>query len=351
MPQPISVLVVDDSAFMRKVLVRRIESDPRFRIIDTAADGREAVEKTIRLKPDVVTLDVEMPVLDGIEALRQIVAKTSTPVIMVSAVTESGAKTTLDALAIGAVDFIPKSKGAELIHEKLLAAASTKKRAPAMALVSPASARPPAFAPPPSAAQHRAPFATARFAPKVVIIGSSTGGPQALQKIIAQLPERMPVPIFVAQHMPQAFTAALARRLNDLCPPKVVEAKDGEEPVAGTVYIAPGGVHMRIAKNGLKISPDNGESIFRPSVDVLARSALETYGKAVLAVMLTGLGNDGTREFVQLRKAGALTIAQDQESSAVFGMPKSLIEAGGAEEVLPLEQIGPRIRELLARAQ
>jgi two-component system chemotaxis response regulator CheB len=355
MAAPYRVLVVDDSAFMRKALSRRIETDSRFKVIDTAQDGKEAIEKALRLKPDVMTLDVEMPLMNGIEALKVIVAKSSVPVVMVSAVTLDGAKVTLDALEIGAVDFIPKSRGAELIHEKLIAAVTANIRRPqprpvAAGAVQPAPLRTLATTSTLASQVSRPmlrPSGVVRVAAKVVVIGSSTGGPQALQQVIAQLPENLPVPVVIAQHMPPQFTLALAKRLDDTCPPKVVEAKDGDPLTRGVVYIAPGGMHLRVTPNGLRVDKDKGESLYKPSVDVLAESALNAFGKNVLGVMLTGMGNDGTKEFVKLKKAGAYNLAQDQASCVVYGMPRSVVEAGGADEVIPLERMGARIREVL----
>jgi two-component system, chemotaxis family, protein-glutamate methylesterase/glutaminase len=361
MANPIRVLVVDDSAFMRHALTRNIELDSRFKVIDTAVDGREGVEKALRLKPDVMTLDVEMPVMNGLEALKEIVARSSIPVIMVSAVTESGAKTTMEALEIGAVDFIPKAKGADLIHEKLLAAVTANlarrpvaPRPQRPAIATPAAAPVPApapaaaLAPDPVPVRSRRPEAPAfRGAPKIVVIGSSTGGPQALQEVIGQLPANLPVPIVIAQHMPPQFTLALAKRLDACCPPKVVEATHGEPLVNGTVYIGPGGMHLRVTPTSLKVEPDNGESLYKPSVDVLAESALVAFGKNVLGVMLTGMGNDGMKEFVKLHRAGAYNLIQDQASCVVYGMPRAVADAGGADEVLALEKIGPRIRAML----
>ncbi len=334
MPNPIRVLVVDDSSFMRSAIKRRIESDSRFQVIDTAQNGQEGVDKALRLKPDVVTLDVEMPVKNGLEALKEIVAKSTIPVIMVSAVTQAGAKITIDALSIGAVDFIPKSKGAELIHEKLLAAvnASLSRR-----IMAGRRAAPPLMAPRPTRA-------ATRIAAKIVVIGSSTGGPQALQEVIKALPANLPVPVVIAQHMPPQFTLALAKRLNDMCPLKVVEAEDGMPLSPGTVLIGPGGMHLRVTSTHVKVDPDRGESLYKPSVDVLAESAIRVFGKQILGVMLTGMGNDGAKEFIKLHKSGGYTLVQDQASCIVYGMPRAVADAGAANEVLTLEQIGPRIR-------
>ena len=338
MPNPIRVLVVDDSAFMRNALSRKIELDNRFKVIGTAVDGRDGFEKTLSLKPDVVTLDVEMPLMNGIEALKAIVSRTKVPVIMVSAVTESGAKTTIEALEIGAVDFIPKTKGSDLdfIHEKLLAAVNANLARSSRPLQPIAR-----NAPPPRVVPLRP---QAEIRSKIIVIGSSTGGPQALQDVIGQLPPNLPVPIVVAQHMPPQFTLALAKRLDACCPPRVVEARGGEPLVAGTVYIGPGGMHLRVTQTALKVEPDRGESLYKPSVDVLAESALASFGKGVLGVMLTGMGNDGMREFTKMHRAGGYTIAQDQATCVVYGMPRAVVEAGAAHEVLPLDRIGLRIR-------
>jgi two-component system chemotaxis response regulator CheB len=224
------------------------------------------------------------------------------------------------------------------LHEKLLAAAgATNGRAEKVAE---AKALAPKVAPP-------AASSVMRVDARLVIIGSSTGGPKALQAVVSQLPKNLPVPVVVAQHMPPHFTDALAKRLNETCEPEVTEVKQGEVLMPGRVYIAPGGQHLRIKPNGVSIDEDKGESPYKPSVDVLAESAREVFGKQVLAVMLTGMGNDGTREFVKLKQAGAHVIAQDQLSSVVYGMPKAVLEAGGVSEVLALEKIGMRIRTLL----
>jgi two-component system chemotaxis response regulator CheB len=336
MADPIRVLVVDDSAFMRNALTRNIERDSRFKVIDTAVDGRDGVEKALRLKPDVVTLDVEMPVMNGLEALREIVACSSIPVVMVSAVTESCAKITMEALEIGAVDFILKAKGADLIHEKLLAAVNANLARQPLAL------RPQRRLIPTPPPRQEAP--TFRGNLKIIVIGSSTGGPQALQVLIGQLPPNLPVPVVIAQHMPAQFTLALAKRLDACCPPKVVEATHGEPLINGTVYIGPGGMHLRVTPTSIKVEPDRGESLYKPSVDVLAESTLAAFGKNVLGVMLTGMGNDGMKEFVKLHQAGAYNLVQDQASCVVYGMPRAVADAGGADEVLSLEKIGQRIR-------
>jgi two-component system chemotaxis response regulator CheB len=334
----IRVLVVDVSPFMRGVLPPKIESDPRFKVVGTAVDGRDAIEKTLALSPDVVTLDIDMPNMDGIDALKEIVRQSTASVIMLSARTEQGAAITLEALALGAVDFIPKSRGVDRIHDKLLAAVEAKSQRSRVSAPRPSVVRPTA---PPRAA------AGARLNAKICVIGSSTGGPQALQAVLSQLPDNLPVPVVIAQHMPPNFTKALAQRLNDTCKPKVVEAEDGMTLTRGTVYISPGGMQTRVTASEVKVTADQGESLYKPSVDVLAESARSAFGKNVLGVMLTGMGGDGAAEFAKLRKLGAYNISQDQASCVVYGMPRSLVEAGGADEVLPLDQIGLRIRSAL----
>jgi two-component system chemotaxis response regulator CheB len=334
----IRVLVVDDSPFMRGVLPAKIEADPRFKVVGTANNGREAIEKTLSLQPDVVTLDIDMPVMNGIEALKEIVRLSTASVIMLSARTEQGAAITLEALSLGAIDFIPKSRGVERIHEKLLAALEA--RAHKVRGLTPKPAALKSTAPPRAAGR-------ARLNAKICIIGSSTGGPQALQTVLSQLPDNLPVPVVVAQHMPPHFTKALAQRLDDTCKAKIVEAEDGQHLVKGTIYISPGGMQTRVTATEIKITPDQGESLYKPSVDVLAESVRSAFGKNVLGVMLTGMGADGAAEFAKLHKLGGHNISQDQASCVVYGMPRSLVEAGGADEVLPLDQIGARIRSAL----
>jgi len=310
--------VVDDSAFMRNALSREICSDPRFIVVGTACDGREGVEKALDLQPDVITLDVEMPVQGGLDSLQQLAAKSSAAVIMLSSATEAGAKTTLEALSLGAIDFIPKTRCKSLLREKLIAAASVR-RARLRGGV-------------PQPVQNGAAEATALpkgFVAKAIVIGSSTGGPQALAELFTNLMRPLPVPVFVAQHMPRPFTDALARRLQVQSGHSVVEAKDGDTIANGVVYIAPGGLQTRASEGVVCVRGDAGESIYQPSVDVLAASVLDAYSGSVLGIMLTGLGRDGAREFTRLKKTGGWTIAQDALSCTVFGMPKALIDAGG----------------------
>ena len=345
----VKVLVVDDSTFMRGALVRMISKDPRFVVIDTAVNGKDGVDKAQALRPDVITMDVEMPIMSGIEALAEIMKTVKTPVIMISTLTEAGAETTIKALELGAVDFVPKAfgdmdrnifRGAEELYEKLLAAAGVEDVTagkPAGVSLKPLAPMPPAMQ------EHVATRVNARL----VVIGSSTGGPKALQTVIEQLPANLPVPVVVAQHMPPQFTLALAKRLDETCKIKVVELADNMALQPGAVYISPGGQHTRVSLASFKVADDKGESLYKPSVDVLAESVAATFGRQTLAVMLTGMGNDGMREFVKLRSMGAHVIAQDKDTCVVYGMPKAVVEAGGASEVLALDAIGKRIASLL----
>lgn len=350
MSPAIRVLVVEDSAVMCRAIVRRIQEDERFQVIDTASDGRAGVQKAARLRPDVITMDVEMPGMNGIEALKLITANLGTPVVMLSAVTERGAQATMDALRFGAFDFIPKSKGAEQIHEKLLAAVEARKRG----VLRPASTPQARSALPTrelkgasTTPRSTTPCFPVGFNPRVLAIGSSTGGPQALSVVLKNLPETFPLPILVAQHMPPEFTKALARQLDESCSLSVVEAAHHETAKRGTVYIGPGGRHIRIQKDGrIAISEDKGESLYKPSVDLLVDSAQDAFGRNVLAVMLTGMGNDGAAAFRRLHSAGGYTIAQNQSTSVVYGMPKAVADMNAATEIISINEIPDLLRTL-----
>ncbi len=334
--QPIRVLVVDDSSFMRNAITRHIQRDARFRVIDTASNGREAIAKAEQLKPDVITMDVEMPEMNGIEALRQILAKSQVPVIMVSSQTEAGAKTTIQALQLGAMDFIPKAGGFEQLHEKLHAVVGASR----------ARQRPVVLSPAPAAPRRALPMRIAPARPRIVVIGSSTGGPRALHQVLEGLPANFPAPIVIAQHMPPQFTAAMAKWLTDVCAIKVVEAADDMTLAPGVAYVGPGGMQFRLANGRAKIAAAQGESLYKPSVDVLADSAAAAYGGNVLAIMLTGMGNDGAKGFGKLKEGGAYVMAQDQATSSVWGMPRAVAESGCADEILAVGDIGKRIKSL-----
>ena len=351
----IRVLIVDDSSFMRNILGRMIEKETRFEVVGKAKNGEEGVAMTLELKPDIVTMDIEMPVMDGMTALSQIMEKCPTPVLMVSSLTEEGAQATLECLEKGAVDFIPKALQdkdrnifhvSDTLHEKLIAASKAhvggriRPSAPVVGKPEPVKAA--------------RPSSTARMAQaEILVVGSSTGGPKALQSFLPKLPQNLRVPVVIAQHMPANFTAAMAARLDGVCHLNVVEGTHGQEIESGTVYVAPGGLHTRVMKNGsgyvLDISPDKGgESVYHPSVDILADSASEALAGKAVAVMFTGMGSDGAKGFTSLANQGAYVIAQDEETSVVYGMPKSVVEAGITKEILPLEDIAPAVIRLLS---
>ena len=336
----IRVLVVDDSSFMRSAIIRHIQRDGRFTVAGTAVNGREAVAKAAELKPDVITMDVEMPEMDGIEALRQIHATSQIPVIMVSSQTESGAKTTMQALNSGAMDFIPKAGGFEQLHEKLHAVvgATRARRAPMIL-------RPQTVAP-----RRPAAMRPGALKPKIVVIGSSTGGPRALHQVLERLPAHFSVPIVIAQHMPPHFTAAMAKWLSDVCAIKIVEAADDMRLAPGVAYVGPGGMQFRIVNGRAKIATAQGESLYKPSVDILADSAAACYGGQVLAIMLTGMGNDGAKAFARLKSGGAYVMTQDQATSSVWGMPRAVAESGCADEILAVGDIGQRVCALFGLA-
>ena len=340
----IKVLVVDDSAFMRSALTRMISSDPDIQVIGTARDGVEAVDKTISLKPDVVTLDIEMPRMNGLEALRLIMDKQPTPVLMISSYTTEGAIETIKALELGAVDFIPKniSEGSinilnikeDIINKIKQASGSNVKESSAALTTSTAL---------PDIHKSVTPAAI-----DLIIIGSSTGGPRALQEVIPRLPKNLPVPVLVAQHMPPNFTKVLAERLNELSKLRVKEAEDGEMVLPGKVLIAPGGKHMIVkgkAKHDtkVKIIEEKANVIYKPSVDMLMISASELYPSSTLGVILTGMGHDGLEGARRIKKGGGKTIAQDKDSCTIYGMPKAVIDAGLADKVVPLSSIAYEI--------
>lgn len=345
----IKVLVVDDSAFMRKALTSMLQEDPEIVVVGTARDGLEAIQKIIELKPDVVTLDVEMPRMDGITALKEIMSKCPVPVIMVSSLTTEGAKVTLEALEIGALDFIPKNlselsvniikiKGLLLekiktigkrgiIRKHIVKSSEIKVESPR---IEPSKIR-----------------ITTERKVGIVSIGTSTGGPKALQEIIPKLPKDFPVPIVIAQHMPPNFTKPFAERLNQLSQITVKEADEGEPIKPGIAYIAPGRGHMRLKRRGIEtliaISEDKEEFIYRPSVDALMLSVADCYPGRCLGVILTGMGNDGTRGCRRIKETGGRVFAQNEESCVVYGMPKAVVEAGLADKIVSLDEMAGEI--------
>jgi two-component system, chemotaxis family, protein-glutamate methylesterase/glutaminase len=349
----IQVLVVDDSVVMRRLIGSVLEGHPQIEIAGVAADGKIAVAKVRQRRPDLITLDVEMPEMDGLTALTEIRRiDPKIPVIMFSTLTQRGAVQTVDALARGAADYVPKPANVGSVEEsierlrgelipKILACARP------VGAASPHCAA--ALAPQTAAAAPRLPAARRRLhAPSAVIaITASTGGPNALESLLRQLPADLGVPVVAVQHMPPVFTGLLARRLNDNCALSVVEGAEGQLVTPGCVYLAPGGKHMEARRVGDRVTahlhegaPENS---CRPAADVLFRSVAEVWGERALAVVLTGMGQDGMRGARAISERGGGVIAQDRESSVVWGMPGSVVETGLAEEVLPLDQIAPAI--------
>lgn len=332
----IRALVVDDSAFMRKAISMMLESDPDITVIDTARDGLEAVEKVASLRPDIVTMDVEMPRMDGLTALRQIMESNPVPVLMISSLTREGAEITIKALEAGAVDFIPKrnssvSLAINQIRDDMLAKvhAITSKRA---------VARPRANAGP----VRREPGIPLLNRFGALVIGTSTGGPYALQQVVPALPADFPLPILVVQHMPPHFTRSLADRLNSLSPLHVKEAENGDVVRAGQVILAQGGLHMHFEKRAgetrVRLDEDP-ESLHRPSVDEMFSSAAGIFDKPLLALMMTGMGRDGLEGCRLIKQRGGFVIAQDEATCVVYGMPRVVAEAGIVDIVRPLTDI------------
>ncbi|MGC2112067.1 MAG: chemotaxis response regulator protein-glutamate methylesterase [Candidatus Korobacteraceae bacterium] len=341
------VLVVDDSVVMRRLLSEVISSDPELEVAGYAANGQIALALLDKVSPDIVTLDVEMPVMNGLETLKAMRgARRMLPVIMFSTLTERGAEATIESLALGASDYVAKPAGGgdynsarERIREALLPRIK--------ALCGRSIATLPAKSPLPRSLTARAIRARDRI--EVVAIGCSTGGPNALAQILPALPADFPVPLLVVQHMPPAFTRFLAQRLNGLCQLPVEEGRKGEMVKPGTMWIAPGGYHMGVTREGddtrLCISSEPPENSCRPSVDVLFRSVAQIFSRRALAVVLTGMGQDGLRGCELLSEQGAQIAVQDEASSVVWGMPGFVARAGLADAVLPLSDIGSYIVE------
>ncbi len=342
----IKVLVVDDSAFMRKALSSMLQEDPEIKVVGTARDGMEAIQMIRDLKPDVVTMDVEMPRMDGITALKEIMSKNPVPVIMVSSLTTEGAKVTLEALELGAIDFIPKNLAelsVNIVKIKGMLVEKIKtigKRGVVKRKVVPRPAEVPKIEPP------KVRVTTERKV-GLVSIGTSTGGPKALQEIIPKLPKDFPVPIVIAQHMPPNFTRPFAERLDQLSQLSVKEAEEGETIKPGIVYIAPGRGHMRLKRRGIEtyisISEDREEFIYRPSVDALMISVAECFPGRSLGVILTGMGNDGAHGCKKIKESGGRVFAQNEETCVVYGMPRAVVELGVADKVVPLEEMAGEI--------
>lgn len=364
----VKVLVVDDSGFFRRRVSEILSTDPGIQVIGTANNGREAIEQVLVLKPDVITMDYEMPMMDGITAVRQIMQRCPTPVLMFSSLTHEGARVTLDALDAGAVDYLPKNfedisrnpeKVKQLLCEKVHTISRSNRRysshfsAPA---VSPAAGRQAGV---PAAGLRASPLgaaATAAAAPvsaaprrkayRLVAIGTSTGGPVALQRVLTQLRSNFPTPIVLVQHMPAAFTKAFAERLDKLCQISVKEAEDGDVLRPGLALLAPGGKQMMIDGRGtVRILPGDERLNYRPCVDVTFGSAAKAYQDKVLAVVLTGMGADGREGARMLKASGSQVWTQDEASCVIYGMPMAVAKANLSDAVYSLDDIGRHLSE------
>ncbi|WP_309474765.1 protein-glutamate methylesterase/protein-glutamine glutaminase [Dissulfurirhabdus thermomarina] len=344
----IKVLAVDDSAAFRRILTEALASDPGIQVVGTAASGLEVPDLVRAKHPDLLVLDVEMPGMDGLQTLDELRRQhLRVGAIMFSALTSEGAATTLEALAKGAFDFVPKPTGtgafvesirrikAELIPK--IHAFATRRAGRAAGAAAPAA--------------QPAPRRTVAVRPEAVAIGISTGGPNALNEVIPRLPAGLRVPVLLVQHMPPVFTAQLARRLDERSPVRVVEAVQGQRVEPGTVYIAPGDQHMEVRGRGdgriIHLHQGPPVNSCRPSADVLFRSVAEAYGGRALAVVMTGMGQDGLEGARRLREAGGRVIAQDRETCVVWGMPRFVAEAGLADEIRPLGEIASAIQRVV----
>ncbi|WP_295482287.1 chemotaxis response regulator protein-glutamate methylesterase [uncultured Pseudomonas sp.] len=370
----VKVLVVDDSGFFRRRVSEILSADPTIQVVGTATNGKEAIDQALALKPDVITMDYEMPMMDGITAVRHIMQRCPTPVLMFSSLTHEGARVTLDALDAGAVDYLPKNfedisrnpdKVKQMLCEKVHTISRSNRRFSSFSspTSSPTPSAPSSSAAPSSVASSPAPVRSAaptrasapaashspapkRKPYKLVAIGTSTGGPVALQRVLTQLPASFPAPIVLIQHMPAAFTKAFAERLDKLCKISVKEAEDGDVLRPGLALLAPGGKQMMVDGRGtVKILPGDERLNYKPCVDITFGSAAKTYGDKVLSVVLTGMGADG-REGARLLKQGGSTVwAQDEASCVIYGMPMAIVKANLADAVYSLDDIGRHLVE------
>ncbi len=362
----VRVLVVDDSTFFRRRVTEMLESDPRIKVIGTAENGSEAVQKSGRLKPDVITMDIEMPVMDGITATKRILASQRVSILMFSSLTTEGAQATLDALEAGAVDFLPKrfediSTDKEVakrqLCEKVIVVARqaanrfgyhspvsnlTQTQYGIRPAIQPGQPRPSLGSRP--TVSHHGHVTTKKGQFKLVLIGTSTGGPVALQKVLTQVPKDFAAPIVLVQHMPGSFTTAFAQRLNSMCAIEVREAQDGDELKPGLALLAPGGKQMEVERRAgkmmVKVKEAQAGQNYKPCVDITFRSAVKVEPLKTLAIILTGMGADGCEGCKTLKASGATVWAQDEQTCVVYGMPAAVAEAGVVDSVLAIDDIG-----------
>ncbi|MBU0472764.1 MAG: chemotaxis response regulator protein-glutamate methylesterase [Bacteroidetes bacterium] len=351
MKKKIKVLIVDDSAFMRKSLSIMLSGDPNIEICGTAKNGQEGYDLAKELRPDLITLDVEMPVMDGLTALKLIMKDAPTSVIMVSSITTEGAESTIKAFEYGAVDFISKEQSfvsvnitkikdelirkiKSIVYHKRTTTLATSKSLNSHTDIS----------------ENVSKGVLPRIGYTAIAIGVSTGGPISLQKVIPQLSENLNVPVFIVQHMPPKFTKSLADRLNNMSKLAVKEAEHGDLVTKNTVYIAPGGKHINFVNVGhtvkIILTDQPEKSLHRPSVDVMLHSAISIYGKNLLSVIMTGMGKDGLLGIEELNKLGGKCLAQNEHTCVVYGMPKAVVDAGYADSIAPLGQIAYKINSV-----
>ena len=351
----INVLVVDDSVVIRRLVTNALEGDPDITVVGTAANGRIALSKLLQVAPDLLTLDIEMPELDGLQTLREL-RKTHPrlPVIMFSTLTERGASATFDALSLGANDYVTKPANVGSVPEAI--ASVRTQLIPKIRGLCAAKLGPAAVVPRPTATSsltQPGPRPTGRV--DLLAIGSSTGGPDALTQLLPLLPASLPVPVVITQHMPPVFTKLFAQRLDSKCALTVKEAEDGDAPRPGLVLVAPGDQHLVLERWGdrtlVRLTSAPPENFCRPAVDVMFRSAAAVYGAGVLGVVLTGMGSDGARGSEVLRRAGGEVVVQDAASSVVWGMPGSVVGLGMAHRVLPLREIARDVVSTLSRGR
>lgn len=348
---PITVLIVDDSALVRSLLTEIINKQPDMEVVGTAPDPYVAREKIKALNPDVLTLDVEMPKMDGLAFLEKLMRLRPMPVVMVSSLTEKSSSITLHALELGAFDFVTKPKldirnglqeYAEVLTEKIRAASKARLQQPSFRRTAPVPEHQKNSADVVLAAEHRT-FSTTE---KIIMLGASTGGTEALKAFLVDLPPDCPG-ILITQHMPEAFTKTFAKRLDGLCKIAVKEAVHGERVLPGHAYLAPGNRHLLLKRSGAnyvtELSDGPPVSRHRPSVDVLFRSAANCAGKNAIGIIMTGMGDDGAAGMLEMHQAGAHTLAQDEQSCVVFGMPKEAIARGGVNEIVPLQDLSRRL--------
>ncbi|HVN47600.1 MAG TPA: chemotaxis response regulator protein-glutamate methylesterase [Bacteroidota bacterium] len=358
MGRQIHVLVVDDSAFMRKSLSMMLESDPDIKVIATARDGKEGIEKIRQLHPDIVTMDIEMPVMDGLTALGIIMKEMPLPVLMVSSLTTEGAQATLDALALGAVDFIPKelsyvsldivkikqelvTKVREIVHSRSLSFRLQRIRSSTSHVTAPYTPSP---VKKPTGKIEKRDY-------RAVVLGISTGGPMALLQIIPRIPGNFPLGIAIVQHMPPHFTQSMSARLDGLSALHVKEAEDGDMVVPGLVVVAPGGRHMVFDRSGgalrVKIVDEPKDVLYHPSADVMMKSAAEAMNAPLIGLIMTGMGKDGLEGLKAIKKKNGFVVAQDEESCVVYGMPKAAVDEGVADAVAPLTDFPKILNQLV----